>query len=102
MITAVSASNPDSVGSAMVLVYQSPAATGVAVAPGSSLVTPGQQVQLSTTDATRNPVSVDWTLSPNIGQIDSGFGQGLYTYTAPAAIPATQRHPRLQEGSRCS
>jgi hypothetical protein len=86
VITAVSASNPDLVGSAMVLVYESPAATGVAVAPGGSLVTPGQQVQLSTTDANRNPVSVDWTLSPNIGQIDAGFGQGLYTYTAPANI----------------
>ena len=86
VITAVSASNPDSVGSAMVLVYQSPAATGVAVTPGGSLVTPGQHVQLSATDATGNPVSVDWTLSPAIGQIDPGLGQGLYIYTAPANV----------------
>jgi hypothetical protein len=48
IITAVDASDANSTGSAMVLVYQSPAAGGVAVAPGSSLVTPGQQVQLST------------------------------------------------------
>jgi hypothetical protein len=88
VVTAVSTSDPSQVGSAMVLVYQSPAATGIAVAPSNSLVTPGHQVQLSTTDANNKPVSVDWTLSPNIGHIDVGFGQGLYSYTAPANISA--------------
>ena len=36
-----------------------------------------QLVQLSTTDASGNPVSVNWKLSPDIGQINPGFGQGL-------------------------
>jgi hypothetical protein len=50
------------------------------------LVTPGQSVQLSTSDATGSPVSVNWTLSPNIGQFTAGWSEGQYTYTAPATI----------------
>ncbi len=78
--------NTQSEGRAMVLVYQSPAANGVAVAPGSSLVTPGQSVVLSTTDANDNGVSVTWTLSPDLGKISSGFTHGQYTFVAPGTI----------------
>ena len=86
MVTAVNKSDLSSVGSAMALVSQTPAVHGVAVAPRNSLVTPGQSVQLSTNDATGSPVSVNWTLSPNIGQITAGWSEGQYTYTAPATI----------------
>jgi hypothetical protein len=86
VITAMNRSNASSTGSAMVLVYPGAAAGGVAVAPYSSLVTPGQQVELSTTDARGKPVSVNWTLSPDIGQIDPDAEQGLYIYTAPASL----------------
>jgi hypothetical protein len=87
--TAVSKSDPSVTGSAMVLVYSSPAATGVAVAPGSSVVTPGQTLQLSATDAAGNAVSVDWTLSPNVGQISQSFGQHIYT--APSSIASATK-----------
>jgi hypothetical protein len=86
VVTAVSILKASAVGRAMVLVHESPSASGVAIAPGSSLVTPGQQFQLSTTDAAGKPVSVDWTLSPDVGRIVAGFVQGQYTYVAPATI----------------
>jgi len=94
-------------GRAMVLVYKSPAAEGVAVMPGRSLVTPGQQVQLSTTDTAAKPVSVTWTLSPNIGQITSGWTKGQYYYAAPTtvsvatevAVTAVNASDRTQTGT---
>jgi hypothetical protein len=91
VVIAVNKNDANKSGSAMVLVDKSPAASGVAVAPGNSVVTPGQSIQLWTTDANDQPVNVNWTLSPNIGQIVSGFTDGSYTYTAPASIEsATQ------------
>jgi hypothetical protein len=89
VVTAVSQSDASQTGSAMVLVFESAAAQGVDVAPGSSVVTPGQTVMLSCADSSGNPLAVTWTLSPK------GFGQitapplssaGQYIYTAPATI----------------
>ncbi|MGA4635942.1 hypothetical protein ACPA5B_18900 [Pseudomonas solani] len=85
VITAISRKDASSASSAMVLVREKPASGGIAVAPGDCLVTPGQQIQLSTTDKDGKPISVDWTLTPNIGQIRPALGQGLYVYVAPPA-----------------
>jgi hypothetical protein len=88
VITAVSISDSSMVGSAMALVYESPSASGLAIAPDNCLVSPGEQIQFSITDANKKRVSVDWTLSPHIGQISPAFGQeGLYTFTAPTNVP---------------
>ncbi|MET1079669.1 MAG: hypothetical protein ABWY06_16795 [Pseudomonas sp.] len=86
VVTAISRKDAGLSASAMLLVYQNPAASGISVAPARCLVTPGQQVQLSTSDATQKPLPVQWTLSPNLGQIRPGFGPGLYHYTAPASL----------------
>jgi hypothetical protein len=88
VITAVSRSKASMVGRAMVLVYQAASAGGVVVAPDSSVVTPGQLVQLSTADKNGVSVAVNWTLSPNVGTIAPGWTTGQYHYTAPANIPA--------------
>jgi hypothetical protein len=91
VVTAVSKSDPSRTGSAMVLIFQSPAAQGVDVEPGASVVTPSQTIALACTDSSGNALPVNWTLSPNIGQITSGWSAGQYTYTAPATIAtATQ------------
>jgi hypothetical protein len=86
--TAVDKSNTKSYGSAMVLIYQSPAAQGVAILPSRSLVTPGHHVKLSAADANSKPVTVNWTLSPNTGSIKPGLKQGEYVYAAPAQVAA--------------
>ena len=88
VVTAIDTTNTRNYGSAMVLVYQSPAAQGVAILPSTSLVTPGQHVGLSATDANGAPVTVTWALSPNTGAITPGFKQGEYIYTAPAQLSA--------------
>jgi hypothetical protein len=86
VVTAIDKSNTSSYGSAMLLVYQSPAAQGVAVAPGRSLVTPDNRVKLYASDKRGNPLTVNWTLSPNTGSISPGFEQGEYVYKAPAQL----------------
>lgn len=87
VVTAIQKSNTVAHGSAMVLVYQSPAAQGVAILPGRSLVTPGHYVKLHTADKSGNALSVNWALSPpNIGSIAPGFQQGEYVYTAPSQL----------------
>lgn len=87
VVTAVSKQDSSTVGSAMVLISQSPAAKGIAIAPGNSVVTPGNTVQLLATDAKGQPVAVNWgPLSPNIGQIKSGWNTGEGIYTAPATL----------------
>jgi len=86
VVTAIDKSKIKVFGSAMVLVYHSPAAQGVAVMPSRSLVTPGHHVKLVTTDAAGKPLTVSWTLSPNTGSIKQGLKQGEYVYTAPANL----------------
>jgi hypothetical protein len=87
VVKAVSRKDPSKDGSAMVLVHQIPAATGIAVAPASCVVTPGRKAHLTATNAAGQGIAVNWTLTPNIGQISSGFGHpGEYTYTAPDTI----------------
>lgn len=86
VVTAIDRSNTKAYGSAMVLVYQSPADRGVAVLPSRSLVTPGHRVKLSATDKSGKPVTVGWTLSPNAGSIRPGLKQGEYIYTAPTEL----------------
>jgi len=88
VVKAIDKQNTKHYGSAMVLVYQSPAAQGVAILPSTSLVTPGQQLTFSATDADGSPVTVNWSLSPNSGTIKAGSKQGEYIYTAPAQISA--------------
>jgi hypothetical protein len=86
VVTAVDKANAGSVGRAMVLVYQSPAAQGIALTPARSLVTPGQRLYLSAADAAGKPIDVAaWTLSPNLGQITL-WDEGKYWYDAPASI----------------
>ena len=86
VVTAVDKSNSKVFGKAMVLVYQSPAAQGLAVMPSRSLVTPGHATKLYTVDAAGKALTVDWTLSPNIGSIKQGLKQGEYNYTAPITL----------------
>lgn len=83
VVKAVDTKNTAHYGSAMVLVYQSPATQGVAVLPSRSLVTPGNHIKLYTTDTTGKPVAVNWKLSPNTGAIKPGLNEGEYVYTAP-------------------
>ncbi|MEO8658261.1 MAG: hypothetical protein ABI693_07310 [Bryobacteraceae bacterium] len=87
VVKAVSRKDPSKDGSAMVLVHQIPAVTGIAVAPASCVVTPGRKVHLTATNAAGQGIAVNWTLTPNIGQISSGFGhRGEYAYAAPDKI----------------
>jgi len=88
VVSAVNKSDESLAGSAMVLVYEKPAAAGVAVSPATTLVMPGQSAQLSTADANGHAVAVDWTLAQNLGTIKKGFATGQYTYTAPAKVGA--------------
>jgi hypothetical protein len=86
VVTAIQRSNTAVHGSAMALVYQSPAAQGVAILPGRSLVTPGHHVKLYATDRLGAPLNVSWMLSPNVGSIAPGLLDGEYTYTAPSQL----------------
>jgi len=81
VVTAVSKAE---VGSAMVLIHDSPAKGGVMVGPSISCVTAGQSTELSTTDSSGNTVTVNWTLTPKLGEIAEDWGR--YTYTAPASV----------------
>jgi len=87
VVTAIDKLNTAVHGSAMALVYQSPAEQGVAILPGRSLVTPGHHVKLHTADKSGNRLNVNWALSPpNVGSIAPGFQQGEYIYTAPSQL----------------
>jgi hypothetical protein len=86
VITAVSQSNTNLVGSAMVLVYQPIGSTGLIVSPANLLLTAGQSFNLLVTDESGTPVEATCTLDPNIGQIEQGFTTGQWTYTAPSSV----------------
>jgi len=86
VVTAIQKSKTAVRGSAMALVYRSPAEQGVAILPGRSLVTQGHHVKLYATDRLGAPLNVSWMLSPNVGSIAPGLQQGEYIYTAPSQL----------------
>ena len=90
VVSAVNKANAGSVGKAMVLVYNNPAAQGVAVSPAKSLVTAGRSVELWTTDKAGKLIEVTWKLSPDLGTIQR-LEPGYYVYNGPKTISGGTR-----------
>ena len=88
VLTAISKDDANLTGSAMVMVYEPPAKSGVAIAPATAIVTARHSIELSTVDARDTAVTVTWVLSPDVGKISKGWQTGQYKYTAPETVAA--------------
>jgi hypothetical protein len=90
VVTAIDNANTQDVGSAMALVYESAAETGLAVTPGQLVLTPGQNFNLVITNSSGQAEQVTCTISPNVGTISQDFGNSNWNYTAPDKIDGPQ------------
>jgi hypothetical protein len=86
VVTAVSQSNANLAGRAMVLVHGPPTASGLVVSPANLILTAGQSFEVLVTDERGTPVAARCALNPNLGQITAGWGTGKWTYTAPSTV----------------
>ena len=89
VVKAVSNTNVNLVGSAMVSIYEPIAPTDLVVGPASLLLTSGQAFSFAVTDESGAPVEANCTVNPNVGDLEPGYTTGVWNYTAPATIEAS-------------
>jgi hypothetical protein len=90
VVTAVSNASASVVGSALALVYPTPAQDALILTPASVWVGAGQTCTFQVTDASGTPVA-STIASPAAGTVTPGFGGiGQWIYTAPETIAAVQ------------
>jgi hypothetical protein len=86
VVTAVDRSDASLIGSAMVMVYESPAAAGLSISPAEQMLTAGQSCNLLVTDEAGQPVDAVCSLSPAAGTLTQGWTSGAWSYTAPPSV----------------
>ena len=91
VVTAVSESNTNLAGSAMVLLFRPVPPTGLIISPTNLVLTASQSFNLLVTDENGTPVEAKCALSPEVGEIRQGWLTGQWTYTAPS--PVTESAP---------
>jgi hypothetical protein len=83
-ITALLSSNNDIAGDAIAVVLAEGSANFLS--PVAAQVTPGSSLPLAAMDPNGNPLAVtQWTISPNLGSVVAGSGDGMYLYNVPAS-----------------